>query len=202
MAEATKSKRARILTRLFLHDGEEHPKPRAGLNVNTIIFKYEDETETRVPLAPFFGGTLPPASVGRAAAAFGINTSAGNTIGTLEKDDDGNVHPADVKEAVEDRLKTFEAGRWADEAAGVGPGTTLRLDTLVKFKTEVLKSEATDEWVKTMRQKLEDDKDWWKTLMSDPSFRSVHEALKAERATARAKAAAEKVGTAQSTLSI
>lgn len=200
MAEA-KSKRPRILTRLFLHD-DGSTTPRSKNDVNTVIFKFEDETEVRFPLAPIFGGTLPAPGVGRAAAAFGINTSAGNTIGTLDKDEDGNVHPDDVKVAVEDRLATFTAGRWSEESAAGGPGTSLRLETMIKFRKDVNGKDADDAWKTAMRAKLEDDKEFWKNLMGDPAFRTVHEALKAERAASRAKAAAEKSKGLTSTLQL
>ena len=86
---ADKAKRLPILTRLFLHDSSNHPKPRVGLDVNEIIFKYQDETETRVPLSSYCpGGVIIGPGVARAAMAFGINTSAGNTVGALDREKD------------------------------------------------------------------------------------------------------------------
>ena len=199
---ATSKKREQpILTRLFVHDNG-HVGPRAGLDVNTVVFKYQDDKETRVELAQFFGGSLPAPGVGRAAAAFGIQTSAGNTVGTVERERDeagkiiGDPHPDDVREAVEDRIATFLAGRWASEAGPGGPGTSSKMDTLIKFRTEVLKQPADDEWQAKVRAQLEEDENWWKTLLQDPQFRSVHATLQAERAAARAKAAAEKAAAA------
>jgi hypothetical protein len=193
---ADTKKRSAILTRLFIHESDKTPRPRAGLDVTEIVFKYADEQETRVPLAQFFGGTLPAPGVGRAAAAFGINTSAGNTIGTLERERDASgklaePDPADVKAAVEDRLETFAAGRWAAEEGSGGPGVGTRLLSLIKFR-EMSGKSADEAWKASKRQQLEEDPNFWKTLMSHDGFRAVHEGLVAERAAAKAKAASAK----------
>lgn len=196
MAEAS-SKRKNILTRLFVHDSDPNPKPRAGLDVNTVVFKYQNDQETRVPLAQFFGGTLPAPGVGRAAAAFGINTSAGNTVGTIDRAKDPETgkleepHPEDVKRAVEDRVQVFLDGRWASEAGPGGGFTSTKMDTLIKFRTEINGKPADEAWQAEMRRMLDESPDFWKDLMNDAEFAAVHEALKAERAAARAKAAAE-----------
>jgi len=198
----TKKRSKGILTRLFVHDGDPTPRPRAGLDVNMIVFKYGDDSETRVPLAPFFGGTLPAPSVGRAAAAFGINTSAGNTVGTLDRERDASgkleePDPADVKAAVEDRLETFNAGRWAAEEGAGGPGVGTRLLSLIAFR-EASGKTADEAWKAKMRERLEEDKDFWKSLTANDAFMSVHAKLVAERAAAKAKAAASKAASGPS----
>ena len=196
MAEA-KTTKGRVLRRLFAHD-DGSVTGRAGLDVNTVIFKLEDEREIRDELAKYFGGKLPPPCVGRAAAAFGINTSAGNVVGTLERerDEDGKItgtpHPDDVFEALNDRLETFKAGRWAEESAAGGPRTSLMLETAIKFRKEVQGKDSDPDWLAKTRERFEDDKDFTKKLLSDPQFRAIHEGIKLERAQARATAAAQK----------
>ncbi len=193
---ATEAKRDPILVRLFSHDNG-HVGPRANLDVNAVIFKYQNGNETRVELAQFFGGSLPGPCVGRAAAAFGINTSAGNTIGTLDREKDPETgklvppHPDDVQREVEDRISTFKDGRWSSEAGPGGGGTSTKMETLIAYRTKVLKQAADEAWQAKVRKQLEEDENWWKTLLQDPDFRSVHATLTAERAAARAKAAAE-----------
>jgi len=199
---ADSKKRSAILTRLFIHESDKTPRPRAGLDVTDIVFKYADDHETRVPLAQYFGGTLPAPGVGRAAAAFGINTSAGNTIGTLERERDASgklaePDPADVKAAVEDRLETFTAGRWAAEEGAGGPGVGTRLLSLIAYREKSGKT-ADETWKAKMRERLEEDKDFWKSLVANDAFRAVHEGLVAERAAAKAKSAASKAASGPS----
>lgn len=197
MADANKSTKGRVLRRLFAND-DGTVTGRAGLDVNTVIFKSEDDKEIRVDLAQFFpGGKLPSPCVGRAAAAFGINTSAGNVVGTLERERDeegritGTPHPEDVLEAIKDRIETFAAGRWAEESAAGGPRTSLMLEAAIAFRKAGGKEPDAD-WLAKTRQRLDEDKEWSKSLMQHDGFRSHLESIKLARAQARANAAAEK----------
>ena len=124
------------IKRLFIHDSDPTPAPRVGLDVNALVFSFRDGTGEEVERITFnfaqvFGGTLPPPGVGRAAAAFGINTSAGNAGNTVKGEGDAAATLADRIEAVKARLETFSEGRWESERpSATGPRTTLVLEAI------------------------------------------------------------------------
>ena len=196
MAET--QKRPRSITRLFLNE-DGVVTARAREDTVTVIFKYQDEKETRFDLAKIFGGKLPQAGVGRAAAAFGISTSAGNagnTAAAASETDDPDV----VREAVEDRLEVFSPedgspGEWSAEREAGGPRTSILLEALVAFRKE-RGAESPADKIAAFREKFK-DKDYTKKQMASAAFRAHYERIKAEKAQARAaKAAQEAQGSA------
>ena len=79
-----------------------------------------------VDLAEMFGGKLPPASIGRAAAAFGLNTSIGNAANTATGHDGeaASTTLEDIQDAVQKRIKSLSEGKWSAERAEFGPRTS------------------------------------------------------------------------------
>lgn len=191
---AAEEKRERRIIRLFSHESEQEPAPRVKLDVTGIIFKYSSGKETRWDLAKAFGGKLPPPSVGRAAAAFGINTSAGNAGNTLKGEDGQPVtDPDDIQAEVEARLADFESGIWSAERAAPGPRTSLMLEAAIAYRQASGKP-VDDAWTATIRQRLADDPEFRKDLLSRKDFKVVMEELKLKKAQASAAAAKAEAG--------
>lgn len=180
MAEEQTSKRKRTLTRLFEHESEPKVRPRADLDVTAVIFNYEDGKNTRFELADIFPGGLPKPCVARAAAAFGVNTSAGNAGNTLDSD-----APDDIRDAVEGRLELFSAGKWSQERQGGGPRTSILLEALVAYRKghNMPIDEAS---LQKFRDRF-DDKDAVKSWMADPDFAKVYYQIQAEKRIANAE---------------
>lgn len=147
--ELTSKKRS--VQRWYLHDSNmEERVPRAGLDVNTVGFTFEDGSDEQIPLAEVFGGNLPPPCVGRAAAAFGINTSAGNAANTAtDKSSEG------ARNAVGARLDTFREGRWSTERAEGGPRSSLFFEALIEFRRSK-GADVSEAKIAELRQKYSD----------------------------------------------
>lgn len=192
MAE-TKTPKTRIVLRLFVND-DGSVTPRAQNDTNTVVLKYANEQESRLPLAKVFAGGLPQPCVGRAAAAFGIATSAGNA-GTTAAHQAETDDPEIVREAVEERLDTFapsdgSPGEWSTEREAGAPRTSMLLEAAVAFRQAETGKSADEAWVTSTRAKLA-DKDYVKKLMSSEKFRPHFERIKLAKQQARAAKAEE-----------
>lgn len=202
MAEAKTTRGKASITRLFEYENGD-PGGRTRNDVTAIVFSYKAGPDTRFDLASAFGGKLPPPCIGRAAAAFGISTSAGNAGNTaisayakensIETDD---VDPDEAREAVEERLATFASGPdgkpadWSAEREGGGPRTSLMLEAAVAFrKAQGADTDASK--LQEIRTKLE-DKGYVKNLMKSGKFTTILEGIKLEKAKARLAKAQEK----------
>ena len=181
MAET--KKRVRTIDRLFVNE-DGSVVSRATINVAHVAFKYADEKETRFDLAKIFGGKLPPPCVGRAAAAFGISTSAGNAGNTAAAADESD-DPAIVREAVEERLEVFvpedgSAGEWSGERAPGGPRTSYLLEAWTTYRQE-MKAPVDDARIAKFHEDRKDRtkvNDWMKV----PRFREIYEGIRAKSA--------------------
>ena len=183
---AEKTKRSRSVIRSFrLESNPNELVTRSGNDVTHVIFRAldaegKDEGEPiTVDLAKMFGGTLPPASVGRAAAAFGISTSIGNAGNTSDE----------TYEAMVDRFETLEAGEWTTERASSGPTTTLVLEALVEYRRRNGK-ETSDAEKASFRETLK-NKEKRESYMRNEGFAAVYAELKVQRAVAAAAKAKE-----------
>lgn len=192
---APESPKTRI-QRWYLHDSNMTERTaRAGLDVNTVGFTFADGTETQVELSKLFGGSLPAPSVGRAAAAFGINTSAGNAANTAGK---GSTVEETInlgKEAIEARLETFAEGRWTTERAEGGPRPSLFFDALKVFR-EQNGADTSDARMAALRAEFA-DADKRTAYLSIPQFKVVYLDLQHKRQleAAAKKAAADGIDT-------
>ena len=194
---ATDSKRKRSITRLFIND-DGQTSGRASMTTHTVVFKYADDTESRFELKRI-GLDVSKPSVARAAAAFGVSTTAGNA-GNTAAASEGTDDPEFIKAEVDDRLETIapndgSPGVWAAEREAGAPRTGLLLEAAIAFRQSELKKEADPEWLAKMREKLQ-DKDFVKNLQGDAKFKGHLERLKLEKAQERAAkaAAAAKAG--------
>ena len=193
---ATDSKRKRSITRLFVSD-DGQTSGRASMTTHTVVFKYADDTESRFDLS-LIGLDLSKPSVARAAAAFGVSTTAGNA-GNTAAASEGTDDPEFIKKEVDDRLSTIapafkdpndrSQGVWAAEREAGAPRTGLLLEAAIAFRESELKKSADPEWLAKMREKLQ-DKDFVKNLQGDAKFKGHLERLKLEKAQERAAKAA------------
>lgn len=189
---ATDSKRKRSITRLFVND-DGSTSGRATEGTHTVVFKYADDSETRFDLKRI-GLDVSKPSVARAAAAFGISTSAGNagnTAAAAEETDD----PEFIRSEVEDRLDTIapndgSQGVWAAERVAGAPRTGLLLEACIAFRKQFANKDADPEWIAAQREKLQ-DKDTVKSLQADARFKGILEGIKLQKAQERASKAAD-----------
>lgn len=164
-------------------------RARVANDVTHVCFLFEDGERLQWDLAKAFGGTLPPASVGRAAAAFGINTSAGNAANTAD-----DKTPAGMREAVIDRLEKFEAGIWSAERAEGGPRTTIFFEALMRFRAS-RKSDVSEAKMAELRETYSDKKKREQAL-TNAALREVYEQVRHEAAMERAKSQKSEVADA------
>ena len=181
--ETAKPTKERSIYRLFKDDKGEIGS-RATANTVAIIFKYPDGESDTFNLADAFGGTLPPPGVGRAAAAFGISTSAGNA---------GNTTKGDTREAVQDRLEVFESGNWSTEAGG-GPRLGVFFEALTEFR-RANNADVSEDRMNQIRKDLADDPEKQKNWMKHDGFKAVYAQIVARKAAERAAKLQSAAGT-------
>lgn len=180
---APEGTKRRTVTRWYLHDSNmDERTARAGLDVNTVGFTFEDGQEESIKLASVFGGTLPPPCVGRAAAAFGINTSAGNAANTAE-----NKTAVGAREAVGARLETFAEGRWTTERAEGGPRASLFFDALIAFR-QSKGADVSEAKIAELRQKFSEP-EAKKAALATGEFKKFYLQMQMERQLAAAETA-------------
>jgi hypothetical protein len=196
MAETDKTRNTGQLRRVFVND-EGDPTPRATNSTHTVVFKYKDNSETRFDLRQI-GVDCSKPSVARAAAAFGVSTSAGNAANTAaanaskqgEFEEDSTEHIEFLREEVEDRLADFlgkdgKPGIWSAERVAGAPRTCILLEAAIAYRTTVQKAEADATWLARTRERLQ-DKDHVKKLQSNAEFRAILDNLKLEKQKANA----------------
>lgn len=178
------SKREIKVQRWFLTESSNEPVSRATNDVTIVGFSFADGSQSQIDLKDVFGGSYPPVGVGRAAAAFGINTSAGNAANTAEE-----KTPAGLKDAVDARLETFLEGRWSAERAEGGPRASLFFDALLKFRQE-RGADVSEAKMAELRAKYAEPAAK-KDVMAIGDFKKVYLALQYERQMAAAEKAGE-----------
>jgi hypothetical protein len=186
------AKRERSIVRLFKNASSEELAGRAGLDCEAVIFKFPDDTEEEVDLAEFFGGHLPPPCVGRAAAAFGLNTSIGNAGNTAKEEDGSKASPETQIEAVKTRIEVLRQGKWASDAIGGGARPSLLLAAIKEYR-EANKAPTDDEKMAEIRQKLRDDEELAKQWSKLPPIVAILDRMRAERNQANAKGDAKEL---------
>lgn len=167
------SKKTRITKRTFV-DGSGEVSGRAGLETQTINVEFVDNGHNLVinmnELSP---GVL------NAAAAFGLVTSITNAFGGMKDVDE-------MIEAAEARLETLSEGQWAAERQ-TGERTSDLVEAICRVQAEAgvtVSDEARAEFAK--RIKDESDPLDRKTLLANARVAAAFEAIKLERAQARA----------------
>lgn len=164
--------------RLFITaDGEATPRTGLESVAGKIIF-----VETGEELE-FKWDDLTP-EIQRAAGLFGIMTSVTNTVGRA------GMSAAEMVEAAETRLEYIQGGQWSADRQS-GPRTSDFIEAAARWYAE--KGKPFDEDMRArMQAKLADEEagaEYKADLLSRPSFKALFEAIKAERAAARAEKA-------------
>lgn len=181
-------KREVKVQRWFLTESNPSERvPRATNDVTIVGFTFADGTESQIDLKDIFGGSYPPVSVGRAAAAFGINTSAGNAANTAEE-----KTPAGLKDAVDARLETFHEGRWSAERAEGGPRSSLFFDALLAYRQQN-GADVSEAKMAALRATFADPEQR-KAAMANGAFKKVYLQIQHERAMAAADKASGDTG--------
>lgn len=180
--EAEAGERERKTKRLFINaQGEKTPRAKADSiagevtlvgSGDTLRFEFSELTE----------------GMARAAALWGIMTNITNTIGKKGLSTD------EMWDAIESRWETIRGGNWTTDSK-TGPRDSDVLLAAERYQKERGKEFGENEQA-AMRAKLADEKDggdYRKRLLSNPRFKAHFEAIKAERAAARAAKAQEAV---------
>lgn len=171
-----KAEKASRIQRLFRHEGSDELTSRATNETTHVIFKVVKSGEEIIfPLSDLFSGKLPPPCVGRAAAAFGVNTSAGNMLTGVEDTED----PEEIADAIKQRLAAFSAGRWSAERAGGGGRPRLVWLALIAFRQE--RGQPTDDNSMAKFHAMLDDGEQVKKWMANANFLSHYLRIQAER---------------------
>lgn len=158
--------------------------PRATLDCTAVIFKFDDDTVEEIDLAEVFGGSLPPPCVGRAAAAFGISTSAGNAGNTIPKEEGQTKVPAsEIRAAVADRLQTFLEGQWSTDRGGSG-APSLFIEAARRYR-QAKGADVSEAKMAELAAKIKANPDLQKDYQKIPQFMVVLEEVKAENAAKR-----------------
>lgn len=179
----TKGTKTARLQRTFRNEGSDELTSRATPETTHVVFKVLGNGQViEFDLRDVFGGTLPPPCVARAAAAFGINTSAGNMLTGVENPDD----PEEVAEAIEHRLESFKAGRWSAEREGGGGRPKLIWLALLAFRAE--QGAPTDDAAMAKFKPMLDEKEKVKSWMANEKFMRHYLRIKEERAARSSKA--------------
>ena len=163
-------------------DNEGNVHARAFPEVKAVrLFFVESETELLMHLDELPEGIL------RAAAAFGLNTSVGNTFGAL-------ADPDEALEVAESRWETLKAGHWSAERA-TGPRTSDLLEACVRYY-QAQGREVSEQDKEKLTAKLADPAAV-KELSANPHIAVHVAAIRKERAEERARKASEKAGAAE-----
>ena len=170
---ASRGKREKA-DRIFLDsNGKEFPRTFEG--VQAVEFRFKNGHKLHMPLDSLPEGIL------RAAAAFGINTSVGNTFGAIEDLED-------ALEAAESRWEQLCRGVWSAERS-TGPRTGDLLEALCRALAGIGKR-VTEADREGLEKQLEDAA-FAKSVGSDPQVAVHLAAIRKERAEERARKALE-----------
>lgn len=166
--------------RVFIND-EGESTPRAHLNSVSGQVTFVGSGE----VLAFSWDDFTP-EVQRAAGLFGIMTSVTNTVGRA------GMSEADMVQAATDRLGTLLDGEWSSDTRS-GPRTSDLIEAVRRAYAE-RNMELSEEKEAKIKAKLSDEKtgsDYRNDLLGRTLIRAHFEAIKAERAQARAAKAQE-----------
>ena len=183
---AAQSKTSRLV-RSFRSEGSADLTPRVTMNVTHVHFETPANGKSvEASLAEFFGGQLPPPGIGRAAAAYGLNTTIGNALGNLEGDELND--PDEIMEAIRDRIETLKKGQWASDRVGGGRPSIVKMAFFDWRKSKGVKD--SDEKIASLTAQWFEDETNFKKLQANPEFAVYLAQFKASRKKPEAGAAA------------
>lgn len=174
---AAKTKRT-VAKRTFRSQSGEITS-RSVPDVEAVIFEFPaNGFQMVMELKDIFPDGLPPPSVGRAAAAAGVNTSVGNVFG-------GIFDTEEAIEAAESRWATLQEGSWSAERK-TGPRTSDLVEAWAAFR---VKRGAPDnkEWRERAKAQILSGAKTSKELLSMSGLKAEYDAIRAKRAAERAE---------------
>jgi hypothetical protein len=170
-------KKADKADRMFIaSDGGLHPRSFPGVRGVRIRFT-ETEAELDMMLEELSQDML------LAAAAFGLNTSVGNTFGAI-------ADPIEALEAAESRWETLRSGVWSSERH-VGPRTTDLVEAVVRWYVSNGREISDDDRAKIVA--TVGDAAAAKALQADPEVGVHLAAIRKERAEAKQREAQDRL---------
>lgn len=160
---------------------------RATLDVQKVVFEFTDAggEPLIMNLDDLAGFSGLPDGVVRAAAAFGVNTSVGNTFGAIKD------NPVEARLAAEDRWGTLTDGEWASEREG-GMRIGDLIEAVKRAKTKA--GHAFDE--SSFRMALESGRKDRNEVAKIPAVAAELEAIRLEKIQAKLKEAQAKAASA------
>lgn len=147
-------------------------EPRVMQDVTAVVFKFpKTDEELVMELDSLSPGVL------RAAAAFGINTSVGNVLGSIKD-------PREYYDACAARWETLQGGNWS-EGRDNGPRIGDLIEALTRVKTKVSGSAPSQEWIDAQRAKITQPDFDRKVYLNNNAIKAEIDRIKIERLTAR-----------------
>ncbi len=169
---ADESKKTPRLVRSFRSEGSEDLTPRVTETVIAINFVTPANGKSiEVPLSSF------PPGIQKAAMAYGLNATIGNAMGNLESEELDD--PDEILEAVQERIKSLQAGKWAGERTGGGRPSIVWMAFTDWRKSNGVKD--TEEKLAALRTQWFDDDANFKKLQANPEFSVYLAQFKASR---------------------
>lgn len=183
MAE-TKQPRDEKMNRLYItRDGEETAKLTP--DVASVIWEVIATGErVQLDLSDLFPQGMPEPCVGLCAAAFGVNTAVGNTVGNTRD-------TTEMVRRLRDRASAISEGEWASGREG-GPRMRFVLEAW-RQSLEARGHKLSDEQVEAMRQEVVKGNLSTKEILADDHVRAQYDANEVERARALAEASKAKL---------
>lgn len=176
---ARPGKKAARCDRIFAdHEGNEHS--RAFPEVTAVKLRFHATPVSPLRELVMNLDDLPP-GVLRAAAAFGVNTSVGNTFGAIPD-------PSEAYEAACDRWETLVKGEWSADRQ-TGPRTSDLVEALCRYSVQ--QGHTVDEAFRTRLKQKCGDEAQRKAWESNPQIQVHLMALRKERAEENARKALE-----------
>ena len=183
MAE-TKQPRDDKMNRLYVNrDGEETAK--LSPNVASVVWEVIGTGErVQLDLSDIFPEGMPDPCVGLCAAAFGVNTAVGNTVGNTRD-------TTEMVRRLRDRASAISEGEWASGREG-GPRMRFVLEAW-KQTLEGSGHSVSDEQFEAMRQEVVKGNLTTKEILANDHVRAQYDANEVERARALAEASKAKL---------
>lgn len=183
MAE-TKQPRDDKMNRLYItRSGEETAKLTP--DVASVVWEVVGSGErVQLDLGDLFPEGMPAPCVGLCAAAFGVNTAVGNTVGNTRD-------TTEMVRRLRDRASAISEGEWASGREG-GPRMRFVLEAW-RQSLEARGHSVSDEQVELMRREVVGGNLSTKEILADDHVRAQYDANEVERARALAEASKAKV---------
>lgn len=169
MATQTKASR---LVRSYRSKGSADLTPRVTETVEAIHFVTPANGKSVDAVISSF-----PAGIQAAALAYGLNATIGNALGNL--DDHDLEDPDRIMDAIQERIKSLQAGKWAGERTGGGRPSIVWMAFQAWRTSKGVKD--TPEKLAALHTQWFEDEGNFKKLQANPEFAKYLVDFKASR---------------------